>query len=157
MLTNAFFVFKIKITTLKYVFDLQAKLLVFLEPVKQFRKNCSSLDNWLTFPMMTTTVTTYICQVKPSAQCSPRKEVIRLSFIDEKLSCGIVCLVKMFYNVSKPYWAQWSKDGNPINLKDLPPKYEVEKRKHILIIKRLKFEDKGSYTCNVGWRQPSSG
>jgi len=54
-------------------------------------------------------------------------------------------------------WVKWSKDGNPINLKDLPPKYEVEKRKHILIIKRLKFEDKGSYTCNVGWRQPSSG
>ena len=62
-----------------------------------------------------------------------------------------------FYKVIKPYLAQWSKDGNPINLKDLPLKYEVGRRKHILIIKSLKFEDKGNYTCIVGWRQPSSG
>ena len=54
-------------------------------------------------------------------------------------------------------WVKWSKDGIPINMKDLYPKYEVERRKHILIIKRLKFEDKGNYTCVVGWRQPSTG
>ena len=76
-----------------------------------------------------------------------------LNLIGEKVPCYLSRLDKL----SKPYWAQWSKDGNPINLKDLPPKYEVERRKHKLIIKSLKFEDKGNYTCVVGWRQPSSG
>ena len=57
--------------------DLQARLLVFLEPVKKFRKICSSLNNRLTFlPIMTVTIVS-------KTQCSLRKEVIRLSFIDE--------------------------------------------------------------------------